>query len=422
MDKIILWLQRNVKVSVASLILTMLTAWFAYDQYLVLHGGTITSVLYNTELVLTNKTFIICKTQDSIHALYPQILPRIRNNSKYTLNHLKIKQVVITPYEHNYLFSYDIDPKYTFNGDKIDATPQSKKTEFYYKEDAFYPTDETPDLFMNLDFIPDTNESLVRYFDIETTVSWDANDPIEYKTRVFYKTYKDNSDIIQTDSLLRIRKNVTLSNWCKVCAEDMKRRAGDINDFDVVFYYHYQADSLSSKGAFSHLRSLSIASLDSLQRDYSDNNSFLEDHLYKVENEPRAIHIPISRWIVLILLNSVLLICLIIHFSISIQDYKQDAPNHLLVACVCNMLLVITGVVINIIYHYELIPIPMIHFFDSIGYILFCISTFAIISYWIQRYKVYLKQKNLFELIWPVCYLLFVAAYTFSAFLEHSLL
>ena len=421
MNKILLWLQRNVRLSLASLILTMLTAWFAYDQYLVIHGGTIVQVLYNSEQSVENKHIQICKTQDSIRMFSPQIIPRIRNNSKYTISHLKIKHTIITPHSGDMSYQFDINPNYTFNGQKHEVQNNSLKTEFYYKEDAFYPTDETPDLFKSILFLPECGDSLFRWFDVESCVTWDASEPIYYKTRIIYITFNDNSSIyLSNDTITRYNQNDNLNSWVKDVSSFLNGKLQ--GNQDLLLFYHYYADSLSSKGTFTHLHSISNENIDSLNNDYYNNHKFIQNHHYSILNIPKQISVSFGRWFGFVLMTSFMLIVLIIAISINLSDSLSGHPNYLAFSYGASLIALIIGIIINIVYAYELLPLPLIHFFDSIGIVIIFLSIGVMIKYWTLSYKNHLRSKDWLELIWPWGYVVFVAVVSFCFFYEHSLL
>lgn len=421
MNKILLWLQRNVRLSLASLILTMLTAWFAYDQYLVIHGGSVVQVLYNTEQSISNRVFQICKTQDTIKIYTPQIIPRLRNNSKYTINHLKIRHTIITPRSTDISYQFDINPKFTFNGQKLEVQNNSIKTEFYYKEDSFYPTDETPDLFKYILFLPERGDSISRYFEIESCITWDASEPIYHKTRIIYTTLNDSCFIqFSNDTTNRFVHNEKLNSWVKEVSTFLNGKLQGSQD--LLLCYHYIADSLSSNGTYTHLHSISNENIDSLNADYYNNLNFIANHHYSILNSPRQITVSFGRWFGFVLMTSFMIIFLVIAISVNISSPDSEHPNYLAFSYGASLMALIIGIIINIIYAYELLPLPLIHFFDFIGIIITFFSAIAMIKYWKMSYRNHYRNKDWLELIWPLGYVMFVSLISFASFYEHSLL
>lgn len=421
MNKILLWLQRNVRLSLASLILTMLTAWFAYDQYLVIHGGSVVQVLYNTEQTINNRLFQICKTQDTIKTYTPQIIPRIRNNSKYTINHLKIRHTIITPHSTDIPYQFDINPKFTFNGQKHEAQNNSIKTEFYYKEDAFYPTDETPDLFKQLVLFPGKDDGLFQWFDIETTVTWDASNPIYFKTRIAFITVPDDSiETYEKDSLRRFAYDENLNMWVKKVYSHLKGKIQ--NECDLLLYFHYMGDSVSSKGTYTQLHSISNNNIDSLYTDYFKNKEFIENHHYRITNTPVQITVSLGRWFSFVLICSVIFIMLGIAISVNISNNVTDSPNYLLFSFSSCLTAAIFAFILNIIYAYNLIAVALIDFFGIIGLTISFLSIISMFFYWKKSYKQHYSNKEWLDLAWPFLYIIFVVALSYASFIEHSLL
>lgn len=286
MNKIIEWLKRITNLQFITLVLSIITTFFAYNQYIKDNSGSVTPCINNIEVQEVNKSFIICKTEDTIKIANPEIVHTFRNTSKYTIQNFHVNYTLLFPNtQMNEKISFDTSPKFTKPQGSLDVNQNVYKWNIIYKENTFFPGEITPTALRKLIISPlETTDTLFYYFDIITNVGWDGKEDKTYSSRIWFYQVKDTFCL--TDSISQEMFIKHHQNWAATVQVRTKGKL-DNNGVDFILAYHSRLDSLNEFGQriaplgfWSHFHSINNENIDSITSSVFPSPHFYYSHKY----------------------------------------------------------------------------------------------------------------------------------------------
>ena len=274
--KILEWLKRNFTLNLFVAVITVISAWFSYDQYRRANGGKVIPVIFsNYHLDGDYKDFIIITTGDSIKISYPQIAPFYLNYSDYPIENVNVNYKIECPIHIDVSPTLDLNDGFNVRTQTFDSS-NVLEWSFDYNKTVLFPNETTPVPFKYINVNPNVlKDSLFNYFDIYSYIVFNGKKSKIFKSRVHLIKYTERSDSL---SYLDSLNNTNFFKWARGACKDLKNKVTAESDY--LFAYH----TFCNKGAFSHLKNINPTDLDSLSSN-SQSSIFLRHHLYNFNEE-----------------------------------------------------------------------------------------------------------------------------------------
>lgn len=277
-DKVILWLKKNFTLNFFIAIVTIISAWFGYDQYRRNNGGKVLPVIYPSYSIDTHyKDFLIITTGDSIIINNPNICPSYYNNSDFPIDNIYVNYTIKCPVDLKLAPVLEPNDGFSMRSQQFDTYNAYEWSIDYHKE-ILYPNETTPIPFKSISFFPnELKDSLFSYFDIESYVVYNGNKSEVFNSRINFTKISDNIRLNVKETSDSILSRLFF-DWSSSSAKYLAGKTSQVAD--VLFAYHYTTDSCRRYGAFSHLKNLAPTDFDSLSI-LPTSPLFLRSHLYQ---------------------------------------------------------------------------------------------------------------------------------------------
>lgn len=309
-DRIFSWLKKNFTLNLFVAIVTVISAWFGCDQYIRNNGGKVKPVIYPPYLINSHyKDFLIVTTGDSIKIEYPRICPSYFNYSDFPIENINVNYAIKCPIDLKFAPILEPNDGFILRTQEFDSH-NTFEWSIDYNKDILYSNETTPLPFKSISFFPnELKDSLFSYFDISSYIVFNGEKSEVFNSRINFIKIKDNIPIDIYNSPDSILSN-SFFIWTSSVAKHLKDKVSGVSD--ILWAYHYKADSIKSYGAFSHLKNIGASDFDSL---YIAPTSpfFLRSHLYQFkESTVEKSKIILSDTIIGILLFCIALLLVVV--------------------------------------------------------------------------------------------------------------
>lgn len=372
-NKIINWLKRNFTLNFLVAIITIVSAWFGYDQYRRNNGGKVIPVIFsNYALDNDIKHFTLVTTGDSIVISHPQIAPFYLNCSDYPIENINVNYMVKCPINLNVAPVLDLNDGFSIRTQTFNSY-NAFEWSFDYNKSVLYPNETTPHPFKAIKIYPnELKDSLFNYFDIESYIVFNGKKTDVFTSRVHITKYPGQfTSSINLDSI----KPEEFTGWISGVASDLRNRIS--SQTDIIFAFHTYSDSTNSKGAFTHLKNIAPSDLDSLLNT-PISPIFLRHHLYAFNEDtvtPNGF-----KWFDIAIVGFLLLASIFFGFSaLKNRDYR---PRAIVLFSISMLLLALS---------YSLSQSIIIHYNINLPYLNYSFYTLGILS---TLYPFYLGLKD----------------------------
>lgn len=315
MDRILEWLKRLFSANFIIILLTGITAWLAYKQFSGNLGGEVVPVIYSSEKENGNHCTLICKTNDTVYLLSPQLFPQFKNISKRAIHNFRLEYTIVSPFQDLYFqkVKYEVNNAFSSTPFEVDVVNHQVRSKHIYKTDKLFAQDETPCLFNNIEFLPVPEiDSFYRSFAVECRISWDGKkDVSEYASYVNFRDFTDTT--------------FNFFDWAYSVYGSINGTV--TSKTDLLLAFHLQQDSMQISGTSSLLKDLELSDLDSLciENYLQTHPQFYINHLYGIHHSNDNKHEKVEWSSVIIGIISLILAILFFVLFCHALKVKGDA-------------------------------------------------------------------------------------------------
>lgn len=276
LDKILNWLKKYFTLNVFISVVTIISAWFGYDQYKRNNSGKVVAAIHSNYVLTSQyKSFLLVTTGDSIKIPYPQICPFYLNNSDFPIENINVNYNISCPIPIKFAPVLELNDGFKFRASSFDSS-MGFDSHLDFNKPILYPNESTPPPFKSIIIYPnELKDSLFNYFDITSHIVYNGKKSDKFYSRINiiklqdFQTINDNEE--PTEYFEHYYK------WQSSSASFLKGKLSEATD--LLLAYHTYIDSTRTKGYFVHLKNITATDVDSIIP-IPLSPSFYQNHSY----------------------------------------------------------------------------------------------------------------------------------------------